>query len=79
MRLVSLCCFPNRSLWHTMGGYIATEARAFANQGQAGLTYFAPNINIYRYNTSQILALSEWLPGVNLVTTRTFVLLIFKT
>jgi beta-glucosidase-like glycosyl hydrolase len=38
----------NKSLWHTMGGYIATEARAFANQGQAGLTYFAPNINIYR-------------------------------
>jgi beta-glucosidase-like glycosyl hydrolase len=38
----------NRSLWLTMGRYIATEARAFANQGQAGLTYWDPNINIYR-------------------------------
>ena len=31
-----------------MGKVISTEARAFANLGQAGLTFFAPNINIYR-------------------------------
>jgi beta-glucosidase-like glycosyl hydrolase len=31
-----------------MAKAIATEARAFANQGQAGLTFFAPNINIFR-------------------------------
>ncbi|XP_065828934.1 uncharacterized protein [Oscarella lobularis] len=38
----------NKSLWLEMGNFIGIEARAFANQGQAGLTYFAPNINIYR-------------------------------
>ena len=31
-----------------MGQVIATEARAMHNIGQAGLTFFAPNINIYR-------------------------------
>lgn len=32
-----------------MADIISTEARAFANNGRAGLTYFAPNINIYRW------------------------------
>jgi len=31
-----------------MAGVIATEARAMHNLGQAGLTFFAPNINIFR-------------------------------
>ena len=31
-----------------MAKVIATEARAMHNAGQAGLTFFAPNINIYR-------------------------------
>ena len=31
-----------------MAEVIATEARAMYNVGQAGLTFFAPNINIYR-------------------------------
>jgi len=31
-----------------MAEAISTEARAFHNQGQAFLTFFAPNINIYR-------------------------------
>ena len=31
-----------------MAEIISTEARAFANEGRAGLSYFAPNINIYR-------------------------------
>ena len=31
-----------------MAQVIATEARAMHNVGQAGLTFFAPNINIYR-------------------------------
>ena len=31
-----------------MGGVIATEARAMHNVGQAGLTFFLPDINIYR-------------------------------
>ena len=32
-----------------MAEAISTEARAMYNVGQAGLTYFAPNVNIYRY------------------------------
>ncbi|KJE94694.1 beta-xylosidase [Capsaspora owczarzaki ATCC 30864] len=31
-----------------MAQVISTEARAFANAGHAGLTYFTPNINIFR-------------------------------
>lgn len=31
-----------------MGQVISTEARAMYNSGQSGLTFFAPNINIYR-------------------------------
>ena len=31
-----------------MAQVIATEARAMHNAGQAGLNFFAPNINIYR-------------------------------
>lgn len=31
-----------------MAQVIATEARAMYNAGQAGLTFFAPEINIYR-------------------------------
>jgi hypothetical protein len=38
----------NRSLWRDVGATIATEARAMHNAGTAGLTYWAPNINIYR-------------------------------
>ena len=50
-------CFPqviglanafNRALVRSIGSAIATEARAFYNQGHAGLTFWAPNINIYR-------------------------------
>ena len=38
----------NRSLWRAVGATIATEGRAMNNAGTAGLTYWAPNINIYR-------------------------------
>jgi beta-glucosidase-like glycosyl hydrolase len=38
----------NRSLMHTIGQHIAIEARAMFNNGQAGLTFWAPNINIFR-------------------------------
>jgi beta-glucosidase-like glycosyl hydrolase len=38
----------NRQLWHTIGSIISTEARAMNNNKQAGLTYWAPNINIFR-------------------------------
>ncbi|KAF7809507.1 putative beta-D-xylosidase 6 [Senna tora] len=38
----------NRSLWSLIGSAIAIEARAMYNVGQAGLTFWAPNINIFR-------------------------------
>ncbi|XP_073120866.1 probable beta-D-xylosidase 6 [Henckelia pumila] len=38
----------NRSLWSAVASAIAVEAKAMFNVGQAGLTYWAPNINIFR-------------------------------
>ncbi|XP_042045622.1 probable beta-D-xylosidase 6 isoform X3 [Salvia splendens] len=38
----------NRSLWAALAAAIAVEATAMHNSGLAGLTYWAPNINIFR-------------------------------
>ena len=38
----------NMSLVHSFATTISTEARAFNNEGRAGLVFFTPNINIYR-------------------------------
>ncbi|RRT76700.1 hypothetical protein B296_00016563 [Ensete ventricosum] len=38
----------NRTLWRALARAIAVEARAMHNVGQAGLTFWAPNINIFR-------------------------------
>lgn len=38
----------NRSLFHAIGKAISTEIRAFSNVGHAGLTYWTPNLNIFR-------------------------------
>ncbi|KAA8546645.1 hypothetical protein F0562_003124 [Nyssa sinensis] len=38
----------NRTLWNLIASAIAVEARAMYNVGQAGLTFWAPNINIFR-------------------------------
>jgi beta-D-xylosidase 4 len=38
----------NMSLVHRMADTISTEARAFSNEGRAGLVFFTPNINIFR-------------------------------
>eukprot|EP00898_Chlorokybus_atmophyticus_P003501 jgi/Chlat1/4151/Chrsp27S04230 len=38
----------NKRLFAAVGEAISTEARAIANDGRAGLTYFTPNINIVR-------------------------------
>ena len=38
----------NESLWHAIGAAISTEARALNNVGQAGLTFWAPNLNLFR-------------------------------
>ncbi|XP_021725369.1 probable beta-D-xylosidase 5 [Chenopodium quinoa] len=38
----------NASLWYKMGQVVSTEARAMYNAGLAGLTYWSPNVNVYR-------------------------------
>ncbi|GAB5365706.1 hypothetical protein AAMO2058_001081000 [Amorphochlora amoebiformis] len=38
----------NKTLFAALGTAIATEGRAMANLGHAGLTFWAPNINVYR-------------------------------
>ena len=38
----------NLSLIHRIAAVISTEARAFNNEGRAGLVFFTPNINIFR-------------------------------
>ena len=38
----------NRSLWWQIGDVISTEGRAFANYGCSALTFWDPNINIFR-------------------------------
>ncbi|PIA44186.1 hypothetical protein AQUCO_01700063v1 [Aquilegia coerulea] len=38
----------NMSLWYEMGRVVSTEARAMYNVGQAGLTYWSPNVNVFR-------------------------------
>ncbi|CAF1318287.1 unnamed protein product [Adineta steineri] len=38
----------NMNLVHRIASIISTEARAFNNDGRAGLTFFTPNINIFR-------------------------------
>eukprot|EP01060_Flectonema_neradi_P015967 TRINITY_DN225_c0_g1_i4.p1 TRINITY_DN225_c0_g1~~TRINITY_DN225_c0_g1_i4.p1 ORF type:complete len:748 (+),score=195.19 TRINITY_DN225_c0_g1_i4:55-2298(+) len=38
----------NKTLWHTIGNTISTEARAMNNVGHAGLTFWTPNVNLMR-------------------------------
>ncbi|KAH7575402.1 hypothetical protein ACOSP7_005033 [Xanthoceras sorbifolium] len=38
----------NASLWFKMGKVVSTEARAMYNVGLAGLTYWSPNVNVFR-------------------------------
>eukprot|EP01060_Flectonema_neradi_P027929 TRINITY_DN37577_c0_g1_i1.p1 TRINITY_DN37577_c0_g1~~TRINITY_DN37577_c0_g1_i1.p1 ORF type:complete len:216 (+),score=40.59 TRINITY_DN37577_c0_g1_i1:52-648(+) len=38
----------NKTLWHTIGNTISTEARAMNNAGHAGLTFWTPNVNLIR-------------------------------
>jgi beta-glucosidase-like glycosyl hydrolase len=38
----------NRTLFKLIAASISTEARALFNLGQAGLTFWTPNINIFR-------------------------------
>ncbi|XVE86908.1 hypothetical protein DITRI_Ditri18aG0073400 [Diplodiscus trichospermus] len=45
--LVTAASF-NRTLWFKIASAIGIEAKAMYNVGQAGLTFWAPNINIFR-------------------------------
>lgn len=45
--IVAVAAF-NRSLWAAVASAIAVEAKAMHNFGQAGLTFWAPDINIFR-------------------------------
>ncbi|XP_057439231.1 probable beta-D-xylosidase 2 [Lotus japonicus] len=38
----------NDSLWEAIGRVVSDEARAMYNGGAAGLTYWSPNVNIFR-------------------------------
>nr|GEY80507.1 beta-xylosidase/alpha-L-arabinofuranosidase 2-like [Tanacetum cinerariifolium] len=38
----------NESLFYTIGKVVSTEARAMYNAGVAGLTFWSPNVNIFR-------------------------------
>ncbi|KAL1812164.1 hypothetical protein ACET3Z_022229 [Daucus carota] len=38
----------NTSLFYTIGKVVSTEARAMYNAGVAGLTFWSPNVNIFR-------------------------------
>lgn len=38
----------NESLWLKTGQVVSTEARAMYNAGLAGLTYWSPNVNVFR-------------------------------
>ncbi|CAN8299082.1 unnamed protein product [Cochlearia groenlandica] len=45
--IVSAASF-NRSLWYEIGSAVSVEGRAMYNADQAGLTFWAPNINVFR-------------------------------
>lgn len=45
--IVSAAAF-NRTLWSMIASAVAVEARAMYNYGQAGLTFWAPVVNIFR-------------------------------
>lgn len=47
-QVISLAGSFNRTLFYKVGEAISTEARAFYNAKHSGLTFWTPNINIYR-------------------------------
>ncbi|ETW04381.1 hypothetical protein H310_04666 [Aphanomyces invadans] len=47
-QILNLASSFNRDLFAAVGAAISTEARAFHSVGHGGLTYWAPNINLYR-------------------------------
>ncbi|KAF7813558.1 beta-D-xylosidase 1 [Senna tora] len=47
-QVISTAASFNQSLWHQIGRVVSDEARAMYNGGMAGLTYWSPNVNIFR-------------------------------
>eukprot|EP00850_Spirogloea_muscicola_P003456 SM000014S00244 [mRNA] locus=s14:222178:228841:+ [translate_table: standard] len=47
-QVIGLAAGFNPVLWNQVGQAVSTEARAMHNLGAAGLTFWAPNLNIFR-------------------------------
>ncbi len=47
-QIINLGATFNMSLVHRIASVISTEARALNNAGQTGLSFFSPNVNIFR-------------------------------
>ncbi|KAI8522612.1 hypothetical protein RHMOL_Rhmol13G0009500 [Rhododendron molle] len=47
-QVISTAASFNASLWEQIGGVVSDEARAMYNGRMAGLTYWSPNVNIFR-------------------------------
>lgn len=47
-QVISTAATFNDSLWEAIGRVVSDEARAMYNGGMAGLTYWSPNVNIFR-------------------------------
>ncbi|WOL15809.1 putative beta-D-xylosidase 2 [Canna indica] len=47
-QVISSAASFNATLWELMGKVVSDEARALYNAGRAGLTFWSPNVNIYR-------------------------------
>lgn len=47
-QVITMAASYNASLWEAVGQVVSNEARAMYNGGRAGLTYWSPNVNIFR-------------------------------
>ncbi|KAH6831956.1 beta-xylosidase 1 [Perilla frutescens var. hirtella] len=47
-QVITTAASYNASLWEAIGQVVSDEARAMYNGGRAGLTYWSPNVNIFR-------------------------------
>lgn len=47
-QVITMAASYNASLWEAIGQVVSNEARAMYNGGRAGLTYWSPNVNIFR-------------------------------
>ncbi|KAH7865309.1 hypothetical protein Vadar_004939 [Vaccinium darrowii] len=47
-QVISTAASFNASLWEQIGRVVSDEARAMYNGGMAGLTFWSPNVNIFR-------------------------------